>query len=318
MKIGTDISIAIEALSADGVVAIPTETVYGLAGNAFSQTAIDLIYATKKRPKYNPLIVHIKDVAYLDQIAENIPNKAYQLAQEFWPGSLTLVLEKKNNIPDVVTAGKNTVGIRVPNHPLTLKLLAALDFPLAAPSANPFGYISPTSVRHVEKMLAGQVSYILDGGDCTTGVESTIIGFENNEPILYRHGAIPLEEIEKRIGKIKIVNKENNTPSAPGMLSQHYSPTTPFVLVEDVNAAIKKYEGKTIGVLVLKSNTELAGKHLILELSKSANLEEAASKLFAAMHQLDDANLDVIIAQRMPNSGLGVAINDRLERAAKK
>ncbi len=318
MNKGTEIARAKEVLIDGGLVAIPTETVYGLAGNAFSQVAIDLIYATKKRPKYNPLIVHIKEVAYLDQIATNIPQKAYQLAHEFWPGSLTLVLEKKANIPAIVTAGKSTVGIRVPNHPLTLKLLSDLDFPLAAPSANPFGYISPTTAEHVEKMLKGQISYVLDGGDCPAGVESTIIGFEDGEPILYRHGAIPLEEIEERIGKIKVVNKENVTPSAPGMLSQHYSPTTPFVLTGDVHLELAKYKNKKIGVIVLKLNRPIAKEHLVLELSKSANIEEAAKNLFAAMHQLDEAHLDVIIAQRMPESGVGVAINDRLERAAKK
>ena len=216
------------------VVAIPTETVYGLAANAFDDKAVAQIFEIKKRPLFNPLIVHIKSIDYLNNIAVNIPPIAYQLAQQFWPGALTLVLEKKSNIPDIVTSGKNTVGIRVPSHPIALALLEGLDFPLAAPSANPFGYISPTTSEHVRKQLGDKIPYILEGGSCEKGIESTIVGFENNKPILYRVGAISKEEIEKCIGILETKNTASASPQAPGMINKHYSPKTKFIVSENI------------------------------------------------------------------------------------
>ena len=192
---------AIITLRKNELIAIPTETVYGLAGNAYNETAIKKIFELKKRPFYNPLIVHIKSLAYLQEIASDIPDNALKLAKVFWPGPLTLVLKKQKHISDLITAGKNTVAVRVPSHPLTLDLLNKLDFPLVAPSANPFGSISPTHAEHVFNYFGEELNIILDGGECEKGLESTIIGFENNQTLLYRHGAISLEEIEKIIGK---------------------------------------------------------------------------------------------------------------------
>ncbi|MFT5602740.1 MAG: L-threonylcarbamoyladenylate synthase [Flavobacteriales bacterium] len=316
MEIGNDIAIAKIWLESNQLVAIPTETVYGLAGNAFSEEAVNLIYETKNRPLKNPLIVHIANADQLNTVASYVPVLAQKLADKFWPGPLTLVLPKKDIVPSIVSSGKNTVGIRVPNHPLTLQLLNELDFPLAAPSANPFGYISPTLPIHVKKVLKDQIPYILDGGACEKGLESTIIGFEEESPVIYRHGAIPKEDIEKCIGSVKEFTKADANPSAPGMMHQHYSPSTDFRLVDDVSSILHQYEHKRIGLLVLKADPEWSKDHKVFELSPNHQLEEAAQRLFDAMHKLDELNLDIIIAERMPDLGIGKAINDRLERAA--
>ena len=250
--ISKDIEKAVEILNNEDLVAIPTETVYGLAGNIFSDKAIRKIFQLKQRPLFNPLIVHTHSIAQLENIVSYIPEKAKQLADTFWPGSLTLILKKKNNIPDLVTAGKDTVGVRIPNHPVTLSLLKKLSFPLAAPSANPFGNISPTNPKHVEKYFKGKLSMSLDGGDCKKGIESTIIGFENDEPVLYRLGSIALEEITKVIGPVEVKNKKENAPDAPGMLSRHYAPETNTFLVNDVEKFIADFPDKKIGLLLFK------------------------------------------------------------------
>jgi L-threonylcarbamoyladenylate synthase len=251
-------------------------------------------------------------------VAINIPEIAIKLAKQFWPGPLTLVLEKQNHIPDLVTAGKNTVAVRVPNHPVALGLLETLNFPLAAPSANPFGSISPTTAQHVLNYFENKLDIILEGGECVNGLESTIIGFENNQPILYRHGSISIEEIEACIGKILIKTNDNNTPSAPGMLTRHYAPSTATYLTNNVVSLLKTFEGKNVGVLLFKDQIQ-AKKNMIQEvLSSEGNLKEASKNLYAALHRLDKSNLDIIIAEKFPNKGLGKTINDRLERAIKK
>jgi L-threonylcarbamoyladenylate synthase len=313
--ISKDISKAVKLLTADKLVAIPTETVYGLAGNIYSESAIYSIFKTKKRPFFNPLIVHIPSVDVLETIVSHIPEKAKLLAQAFWPGSMTLVLKKQSNIPDLITAGKDTVAVRVPNHPLTLELLKQLQFPLAAPSANPFGSISPTKAEHVARYFENDIDMVLDGGPCTSGIESTIIGFENEKPIIYRLGALAIEEIEAVVGKVIIKNKKEISPDAPGMLDRHYAPTTQTFLTDDVSEEIKKHKGKRIGVLVFKSELKNFDITTQIILSQKGNMAEAASKLYDAMHDLDHQNLDVIIAERFPDFGLGKSINDRLQRA---
>jgi len=314
--ISKDLDKAKEILEADGIIGLPTETVYGLAGNIFSEQAIKRIYEVKKRPLFNPLIVHIKGIDQLDLMACNIPSKAYQLAEVFWPGPLTLVVQKQSQIPDWITAGKQSVALRVPAHPLALALLQKLNFPLAAPSANPFSTISPTSAAHVEYYFNDLLPLILDGGECQRGIESTIIGFEDEVPVLYRHGSLPLEEIERLIGPVTIKNRNNVAPEAPGMLSKHYSPKTRLVLVEDLANALKKFEGKKLGVLSFGSTPNYKEVTCTEYLSVQADMEEAANQLYAALHRLDQANLDLIIAERLPDTGLGRSINDRLERAA--
>ena len=315
--ISKDISKAARLLNDEELVAIPTETVYGLAGNIYSEKAINAIFKTKERPKFNPLIVHIPNVEYLDNIVEYIPEKARLLADAFWPGPITLVLKKKNEIPDLITAEKSTVAIRVPNHPVTLELLRQLDFPLAAPSANPFNRISPTTAKHVEDYFINDLKMVLDGGPCQSGIESTIIGFEKDEPIIYRLGSTPIEAIENVVGKISIKNKKEVAPDAPGMLERHYAPTTKTILTENLQNAIQQFQGKRIGLLVYNdiSNDDAVDYKIVL--SEEKNLQEAASKLYDALHQLDRQNLDIIIAERLPDYDLGKSINDRLQRATK-
>ena len=314
-----DLDKAKKALIANEIIAIPTETVYGLAGNAFNNVAVKKIFDLKKRPFYNPLIVHIKSTAYLKDVAYDIPEIALQLAEKFWPGPLTLILKKLPAIPDIVTAGKKTVGIRMPNHPLTLELLAQLDFPLAAPSANPFGSISPTTAAHVAGYFKEILEVVLDGGHCEKGLESTIIGFEENKPVLFRLGAISLEDIEKEIGKVLIKNHGIETDlAAPGMLSRHYSPATNTYLTNNITEQIKLFKNKKIGLLLFKDGIDNKNINHQEILSTTGNLEEAAKGLYAALHRLDKLQLDVIIAERFPDDGLGKTINDRLQRAVEK
>lgn len=307
-----------ETLLNNELVAIPTETVYGLAGNAYHEEAVHKIFALKKRPLHNPLIVHLKSFHQLEDIAKDIPPIALELAHHFWPGPLTLILKKREHISEIITAGKDTVAVRVPNHPITLALLHELDFPLVAPSANPFGSISPTSAQHVDEYFGKQLETILDGGDCEKGIESTIVGFEGQSPILYRLGSISKEEIENIIGPLPLVNQDDKAPVAPGMLSRHYAPNTDTYLCDDLDTMIKKFDGKKIGLLVFKHflpKEKIAHQEV---LSPSGDLQEAAKNLYAAMHRLDAQKLDVIIAERAPNIGLGRTINDKLERAVKK
>lgn len=315
--ISKDISKAVALLNQEKLVAIPTETVYGLAGNIFSEKAIDSIFKTKQRPLFNPLIVHIPSIDYLESIVARIPEKAKLLAEVFWPGPITLVLKKKEVIPDVITAGKDTVAVRIPNHPTTLELLKQLDFPLAAPSANPFNRISPTSAEHVESYFKNDIKMVLDGGTCTSGIESTIIGFENDEPIIYRLGSTSIEDIENIVGSVEIKNKKNSVPNAPGMLARHYAPNTKTILVTDISDAIKQFQGKNIGILAFENEIKNKAIKFQIVLSKTGNVSEAATNLYSALHQLDEQDLDIIIAERLPNHDIGKSINDRLQRATK-
>ncbi len=314
--ISGDIHKAAELLRQEAVIGLPTETVYGLAGNIFSEKAIRTIYETKQRPYYNPLIVHIGSMADLDKVAKNIPSMARDLARRFWPGPLTLLLEKTDAVPSLVTAGKETVAVRMPDHPVALALLNTIDFPLAAPSANPFGAISPTTAKHVEHYFHNKIPMVLEGGPCRKGVESTIIGFRGDSAILYRYGAIPQEEIELITGPLTLHNKEESTPDAPGMLSKHYSPRTPTVLTTDVPGTIRYYEGKKAGLLLFSNKMEGYNDGPQLILSDKGDLGEAAAHLYEYLHRLDEKKPDLIICEKMKEEGLGRTINDRLLRAS--
>ena len=316
--ISNSIQKAVTLLNQDQIIGIPTETVYGLAGNIYSPKAIQSIFAMKQRPFFNPLIVHIKSVADLPKIAIDIPEKALVLAAAFWPGPLTLVLKKQPIIPDLVTGGKDTVAVRVPNQTLTLALLEQLNYPLAAPSANPFGSISPTKAAHVACYFEDTLKMVLDGGPCQRGIESTIIGFEKEVPVLYRLGALAIEDIEAIVGTVKRRTHSDSAPEAPGMLSRHYAPATTTILTTTVSECLKTFSNQKIGVLVFQNerqNPQIIHQEI---LSPTGNLVEAASQLYAALHRLDQQNLDVIIAERFPDFGLGNTINDRLQRATKK
>lgn len=317
IKISTDIFEAKKILEKEDLVVIPTETVYGLAGNIYSIKAIDSIFKTKNRPANNPLIVHIDSYEKIADLVEEIPEKAKKLAEVFWPGSLTLVLKKKKSVPYTITAGKETVAVRIPNHQLTLELLKQLDFPLAAPSANPFGSISPTTAQHVVDYFKDTLEMVLDGGNCINGIESTIIGFENENPILYRLGSLSVEEIESIIGPIKIMNENNSSPLAPGMLSRHYAPKTKTIVSENIKEELKKHKNLKIGLLLFKDDIDSCENIVKEILTNKKDLKEAATNLYAAMHRLDRKNLDLIIAEKFPNNSLGKSINDRLNRATK-
>lgn len=314
--VGTNIARAKEILEQGSLVAIPTETVYGLAANALKPEAVVKIFEAKNRPQFNPLIVHCKSWASAMDYTQDVPAIAQQLAEHFSPGAITFLLPKKNTIPDIVTAGSDLVAIRIPNHPMSLALLSQVDFPLAAPSANPFGYISPTSAAHVLDSLTGKIEYILDGGNAQIGLESTIVGFDDQEEVLlHRVGGVAIEDIERVIGKKVIFVQSNpNKPQSSGQLKSHYAPHTDL-LIGDIAALYQQFSDKKIGLMSLSNlYPQLHFAHRLL-LSPSGNLAEAAQNLFSFLRQLDELDLDIILVEKLPNEGLGRAINDRLNRA---
>ncbi len=313
--VGNDIERAKSLLIHGEAVAIPTETVYGLAANALNEDAVLKIFAAKNRPSFNPLIVHVKNWDDAKKYVAHIPAKARLLAQQFTPGPLTFLLHKKNSIPDLVTAGSDKVAIRIPNHPLALALLNTLDFPLAAPSANPFGYISPTTAQHVLEGLDGKIPYILDGGAATVGLESTIIGFDDEESVLlYRTGGISAEQIEavtnEKVTIAKLSPEEN--PATAGQLKSHYAPHTPLY-VGDIEALKKQFAGKRTASISFTKSFDGIEKQFVL--SPEGSIAEAAKKLFAVLRAVDKLDVDVIVAELFPEEGIGRAINDRLKRA---
>ncbi|MBS1507384.1 MAG: threonylcarbamoyl-AMP synthase [Bacteroidetes bacterium] len=315
--IGNEIAIAKALLEEGKLVAIPTETVYGLAGNALNEEAVTEIYLAKNRPYFDPLIVHVGSVEAVSDYVEEIPRQASELMRRFWPGPLTILLPKKSIVPDLVTAGLDRVGIRCPDHPLTLQLLKKLSFPLAAPSANPFGYVSPTNPAHVNEQLGNKIDYILDGGECKVGVESTIVGFENGNSIVYRVGGLSVEDIESVIGKVIVNTHSDSNPQAPGQLTSHYAPGKPLLL-GNIQQLYSQHKNKSMAVLSYRDEYELANVRTQIVLSPSGNLDEAARKLFSALRELDKLDVEMILTEEVPDIGLGRAINDRLRRASNK
>ncbi len=315
--IGQDIERAKQLLESGALVAIPTETVYGLAGNALEPSAVSKIFEVKNRPDFDPLIVHVASLGRVSTFVREIPDQAHLLVERFWPGPLTLLLPKTDLIPDIVTAGLDRVGMRCPDHPLTRALLEQLTFPLAAPSANPFGYVSPTTPQHVQDQLGEKIQYILDGGPCAIGIESTVIGWEDQEPVIYRMGGISTEQIEAVIGRVKVQHQSTSKPQAPGQVTSHYAPRKKFML-GNLETLLASNNSKRCGVLSFKQKIAdvQAGNQLIL--SPSGNLAEAAHNLFSMLRQFDQMDVDVVLAEEVPDEGLGRAINDRLRRAAAK
>lgn len=313
-EIGSDIVKAKDFLSRGEVVGIPTETVYGLAGNALDEQAIVKIYAVKNRPKFDPLIAHVDELAKVEQLVKNIPEEAKVLASKFWPGPLTILLDRKSRVPDLLTSGLDRVAVRIPNHPLTLELLSTLDFPLAAPSANPFGYVSPTTAQHVEDQLGDEIPYILDGGSCQVGLESTIVGFEQGETIVYRLGGTQVERLIDAVGDVKIQVNASSDPTAPGMLKSHYSPGKNMI-IGDIATNLAVLDPKTTGIISFHESFGVPNSNEII-LSKSGNIDEAAQNIFSALRSMDQPHIRVILCEYLPEEGLGKAINDRLKRAA--
>ncbi len=299
-----DLARAAAFLTAGELVAIPTETVYGLAATALDSVAVAKIFAAKERPSFDPLIVHVADVAAARALTSAWSDSAERLARTFWPGPLTLVLPKSNQIPDLVTSGLPSVALRIPNHPVALALLEAVGQPLAAPSANRFGRISPTTADHVDEQLGERIAATLDGGPCSVGVESTVLGWDP-DPILLRPGGIPLEALEAVLGPILLPSEQTYQRHAPGRLPQHYAPRTPLLLNSNL-------VGPRIGLLAFQRSRPGFGQVEVL----SGDLTEAAAQLFAALRRLDAAGLDAIVADAVPEIGLGRAIMDRLRRAS--
>lgn len=312
---GRDIQKAVDFLKAGDVVGIPTETVYGLAGNAFDPQVVTCIFEIKNRPSFDPLIVHTHDIEKVHGFVHSLPPKALQLAQTFWPGPLTLLLPRTAAIPDLVTSGLGTVAVRIPNHPLTLELLSKLDFPLAAPSANPFGYVSPTQPAHVNEQLGEKIPYVLDGGMCTIGVESTIVGFEQEQPVIYRLGGIPVEAIEQTIGSVVVQPRSGPNPNAPGMLKSHYAPEKK-VIIGDISQLLKDHSPDEVGIISLQTSFPAIAPDRQIILSEKGDLSEAAQHLFFALREMDKLPVQYILTSYVPDAGLGRAINDRLRRAA--
>lgn len=311
--IGHDIAIAADHLRKDALVAIPTETVYGLAGNALHEAAVVAIYEAKNRPRFNPLILHVADIPDIETYAFVDP-VSRQLAQAFMPGPFTLLLRKKEIVPDLVTAGSDKVAIRIPAHEVSRALLRVVGFPLAAPSANPFGYVSPTTAAHVSQGLNGKIPYILDGGPCQVGVESSIAEVSGDKVILHRAGGISAEMITGVTGLPVVSGVHTAIPATPGQLKSHYATRIPLYK-GDVPALMKQFQDKRMAVISFtKSYPVATGSHLFV-LSPTGNIGEAAQKLFATMRQIDEMDVDLILAEDFPDSGIGLAINDRLNRA---
>jgi len=305
------------------LVGMPTETVYGLAGNALDAEVVASIFAAKGRPTFDPLIVHAPDVESAFALASEVPEAARLLAAHFWPGPLTLVLPRRADLPDLLSAGLSTVALRVPAHPVARELLRACGCPLAAPSANRFGRISPTCAAHVLEELGDEpaLAGVLDAGPCELGLESTVVGFPGEGRIrVYRNGGLPIEELREVVGEVEWVDVRDaeddpelarRGEQSPGMLARHYAPRTPLRLLEADAAAP---EGEGFAWLRFQDWLDRPGPQIVL--SPAGSLSGAATKLFAALRELDASGAAEIIAWRVPDNGLGRAINDRLSRAA--
>lgn len=315
--IGNSIIVAAEHLKGGRIVAIPTETVYGLAGNACDEKAVKQLFKIKQRPYEDPLIVHCGSASDVLAWVTAWPPAARLLASAFWPGGLTMLLPKKHTISDLVTAGRSRVAVRVPSHPMVRRLLQLVPFPLAAPSANPFGYISPTTANHVADQLGRALPYILDGGGCALGLESTIVGFDNGETVLYRLGSIAVEAIEAVVGHPLRLHKK--TPAgglyAPGTSLRHYAPRTPLV-VGDIDRLLMAHKGKRLGVMLFQERVIATDVAHQVVLSSRGDLAEVARRLFAVLRMLDRQGCDLILAPIFPDIGMGKTINERLTRAS--
>lgn len=311
-----NLELAANELNAGGLVAFPTETVYGLGADGLNKLAVAKIFEAKKRPTFNPLILHVSSFEMLNKIASYTSEKIEILTDKFWPGPLTLILRKKDIVPYIVTSGLETVAVRMPNNKIAVDLINKFGGPIAAPSANSFSRLSPTRAQHVDKQLGDKVNIILDGGKCDVGVESTIIEVTAETQYLLRPGGIAKEDIERLIGKLEIPVTEINSPSSPGQLTIHYAPSIPisFYNEEKVNS----FSNLKLGGIFL-SEVKIPHKFNVTKiLSKNNNLREAASNLFSYLHEMETLNLDMIFVEPVEKSGLGIAIMDRLTKAVNK
>ncbi|MBB4078497.1 L-threonylcarbamoyladenylate synthase [Lewinella aquimaris] len=310
--IGTDPEEAARRLAMGQLVALPTETVYGLGGNALNPRAVSGVFTAKNRPSFDPLILHQSSSERILAYAQQIPHEARRLAEALWPGPLTLVLPRVSSVPDLVTAGLDTVALRVPSHPLIREVLERVDFPVAAPSANPFGFVSPVTAAHVADQLGDRIDYILDGGTCRVGLESTIVGFAGGAPTVLRKGGTAVEDIESVLGRsVEVRTLSSSRPTAPGMLVSHYSPGIALTLVEVAAEA-----GTAERAVVRFGDANGAGGQHEYNLSVAGDLEEAARNLFTVLRRLAAGGYRSATVELVPERGLGRAINDRLRRAS--
>lgn len=318
---------AAKIIKSGGVVAFPTETVYGLGANALDSKSVRKIFAAKGRPSDNPLIVHISDIAEVGILADSIPNMAYDLMERFWPGPLTLVLKKSKIVPKIVTGGLDTVAIRMPKNKIAQGLIREADVPIAAPSANVAGRPSPTTAKHVKEDLSGKISLIIDGGPTKIGIESTVVDLSKKTPMLLRPGSVTLEQLREIVGAVRIHpiifgKKTKTIHRSPGMKYRHYSPNAKIILVEGANANQKisqllrqyKKQGMRVGILSMKKN------HIKSDLTRfvGSNPNMIAANLFKSFREFDEKKIDIILAQGISQKGLGLGIMNRLGKAAYK
>lgn len=300
-----------------GLVAFPTETVYGLGCDAMNPLAAAKVFEAKQRPRFDPLIVHIADRSQLETVATPWTLLAQRLMDKFWPGPLTLVLPKQSVVPDLITAGLPTVAVRMPNHPVAQALIREAGTPIAAPSANPFGYVSPTTAHHVSDGLGSTVDLILDGGPCSVGVESAVVSLIDSQPELLRPGSITLEQLTALIGPVRAPSRNNDQPVAPGQLTRHYATLSPLTILASAGERPVPRPDERAGLLLMSQPSEREDRFAAVEvLSPTGDIREAARNLFAALRRLDALRLDRIYAEPCNETGLGMAIMDRLRRCA--
>ena len=320
---------AAQVLKSGGIVAFPTETVYGLGADVFNTRAVCRIFEVKKRPDFNPLIVHVAGPGQASLLWKENSAIASELIKAFWPGPLTIVMKKRDEVPDVVTSGLSTVAVRMPNNSIALRLIEYLGKPIAAPSANLFGYTSPTTAGAVAEDLGKDIDLILDGGPTTLGIESTVIRIEGDQCILLRPGGVPAEAIEKITPLIKPKKSPQDLVEAPGMMKSHYAPWTSFNLIgqsvpdmiKELEPIQKAFQTKEIlwprlGLILYQGKLETSLFETIEPLSAEGDLFEVASNLFRVVRKLDKMNLDFILAERIPEKSVGAAVMDRLKKAS--
>ncbi|HEV8538011.1 MAG TPA: L-threonylcarbamoyladenylate synthase [Bacteroidota bacterium] len=315
------IAVAAEVLLKGGLVAFPTETVYGLGADASNAGAVEKVFEVKGRPSDNPLIVHIADVAQMYDIARAVPEKARRLAETFWPGPLTLVVEHRGQIPAIVTAGLRTVAVRIPNHPVTLKLISALGRGIVGPSANISGKPSSTTAQHVFDDLKGKIDIIIDAGPTIIGVESTVLDVTSDPPCILRPGGLDRKKIESIIGHVRTAASADELLRSPGTRHRHYAPAARVELLpegdaQQLMASVESYrkQRKSIGCIVHSLDTS----GLQAEEIQRIRIEEYAQRLFELLRWFDERRVDVIVVESIPETGIGEAVMDRLRKAAER
>jgi L-threonylcarbamoyladenylate synthase len=305
---------AARLLAQGEVVAFPTETVYGLGADAFNAVAVAKIFELKKRPHFDPLIVHVSQKEWVTNLVSDMPRGARLLMDRFWPGPLTIILPKSEHIPDIVTSGLATVGLRMPSHPVALDLIQQLSRPVAAPSANPFGYMSTTTADDVASLFDDRLPLILDGGPSSFGIESTIVSLSDERVVLHRHGSVSIEELSAVVGEVLEAMRTDGRCVAPGELPYHYAPLTPLMIV----TGPEQIDNENSAFLSFTEPTRpIRSKHLLV-LSRSGDLREAAANFFSYLIQMDRKGTEIIYAQKVPEKGLGKAIMERLKKAEQK